>query len=126
MQMCFSSSENATEACPDTRERANYYNYNKSRAIGKLHISLFLRVYHKEINLITVPEDQFNFNLWQILIEGFQSQLVLMFQSFVKLTVPVHLPSLHVVRFKPLLMEMSSGVNAQFIKRAFMYVHNLH
>ena len=111
MQMCFSSSENATEACPDTRERANYYNYNKSRAIGKLHISLFLRVYHKEINLITVPEDQFNFNLWQILIEGFQSHLVLMLQSFVKLTVPVHLPSLHVVGLQPLLIKMCSGVN---------------
>lgn len=124
--MCFSSSENATEACPDTRERANYYNYNKSRAIGKLHISLFLRVYHKEINLITVPEDQFNFNLWQILIEGFQSHLVLMLQSFVKLTVPVHLPSLHVVGFKPLLIKMCSGVNAQFMKRAFMYEQNLH
>lgn len=80
----------------------------------KHHISLFLHVYHKEINLITVPEDQFNFNLWQILIEGFQSHLILMFQSFVKLTIPVHLPSLHVVRFKPLL------------RRSFMFEHNLH
>lgn len=54
----------------------------------------------------TVPEDQFNFNLWQILIEGFQSHLILMFQRLVKLTVPVHLPGLHVVGFKPLLTEM--------------------
>ena len=92
----------------------------------KLQISLFLHVYHNETNHITVPEDQFNFNLWQILIEGFQSHLVLMLQSFVKLTVPVHLPSLHVVGLQPLLIKMCSGVNAQFMKRAFMYEQNLH
>lgn len=50
----------------------------------------------------TVPEDQLNFNLWQILIERLKSHLVLMFQSFVQLTVPVHLPGLHVVCFKSL------------------------
>ena len=50
-----------------------------------------------------VPVNHLHLDLWKVLAEGLQSQLVLVLQGLVQLVVPVESPWTHVVRVEALL-----------------------
>ncbi len=100
------------EACHQTR-RIPFNNRLKNQIpFGLIHAPEVVRYRNKPLHLAVVlgldlfdgrpelyllPESQLHFDLGHILIQSVQTQLVLVLQHFVKLTVPVGEPRLHVI-----------------------------
>ena len=68
-----------------------------------------------------VPKDHLDPDLWKVLVEALQAQLVLVLQSLVELVVPVHPPGPHVAHVEPLLrareQAFSSNVSLVSVKK---------